>query len=500
MLDERCSGVLLHPTSLHNRFPIGDLGPAAYAFIDFLAQSGQRWWQMLPVGPPGDGHSPYHAMSAFAGSPLLISPEMLFEQAWLNRGDIEPLGRSSGNINYRRVWRWKMQWLKKAYVRFQGARDKKPQTALEAFIRAESSWLNDFALFFAICEKAGTTDWTRWNPELRARQPAALARAKTDLAEELGLHTFIQWQFALQWQALKAYAARKKIDLIGDLPMFVALQSVDVWAHPELFKLNADGKPTVVAGVPPDYFSKTGQLWGNPIYRWDVLQQQNYAWWIERLRMSFRRFDGLRLDHFIGFVRSYEVPAGNRTAQNGQYRPGPGAHFFDVVEKALGSAPFIAEDLGSVTPEVEALRDQFRFPGMRVLQFEIHPGKDTEAFKPDHNPVHCVVYTGTHDNDTIVGWYRKLPTKQREWLAQKLGGREREIHWALIRVGEDSKAQTAVVPMQDLLGLGSEARMNVPGQPWGNWRWRLKSNALDRRLAQRLRQLTRICGRDGSLA
>jgi len=450
VLTERTSGVLLHPTSLPTPYPLGS--SAAHDFIDFLAASGQRWWQMLPIGPPGDGRSPYQTLSSFAGNPLLLSPH-------------------------------------------QRPQDKKSLTAFDAFVQEESPWLDDYTLFSAIREKAGTADWTRWTPELRTRQPAALARVKKDLSDRISFHAFVQWQFALQWQELKSYCSRKGIGLIGDVPIFVAPHSADVWAHPDIFKLDDAGKPVVVAGVPPDYFSKTGQLWGNPVYRWDVLRRQGYGWWIERLRMGLRRFDVLRLDHFIGFVRAYEVPAGARTALNGQYRPGPGAAFFDAVRKSLGSVPFIAEDLGAVTPEVIVLRDQLGVPGMRVLQFEFEEGREAAAARPDRYAPNSVVYTGTHDNDTTAGWFRKLPVQRRKRVAEALKLSDQDIHWAMIRLALTSRARTAIIPMQDLLGLGTQARMNLPGTAKGNWRWRLSPGYLTPTLAQRLRQLTKISKR-----
>jgi 4-alpha-glucanotransferase len=495
-MNQRASGILLHPTSLSNAYPIGDLGPAPNAFVDFLVESGQRWWQMLPIGPTGGDNSPYQSPSAFAGNPLLISPDRLVEQGLLSRQEIGlPISGVAGNVNYPEAARWKMALLKKAFEHFEKDRHGGRQSEFDTFARAESFWLEDFSLFSAIQRKESTADWTRWEKELRTRQPDAVIRAQKHFTDEIRYHQFVQWQFSVQWKELMAYCASKGIGLIGDIPLFVAHQSADVWAHPELFKLNADGNPAVVAGVPPDYFSKTGQLWGLPVYCWEALQEQNYRWWIERLRTAFGRFDVNRLDHFIGFVRTYEVSAQARTAVNGQYQPGGGASFFKVISEALGSLPLIADDLGATSPEVVALLDQFQIPGTRVLQFEFGSDIQTKSEPPAPHPLKTVVYTGTHDNDTTAGWYRKLPGTQRKALQKKLGANNREIVWAMIREALASQANTAIIPAQDLLELGSEARMNFPGIAKGNWGWRLKDGALTQKLAQRLRSLTIECGR-----
>ncbi len=495
-MNQRASGILLHPTSLPNAYPIGDLGPAATAFVDFMVESGQRWWQMLPIGPTGGENSPYQSPSAFAGNPLLVSPDRLVEQGLLSRQEIGiPISGVAGNVNYPEAARWKMTLLKKAFEHFGEQKHFGRQSEFDDFSRAESYWLEDFSLFSAIQAKEGTADWTRWQPELRTRQPDAVIRAQKRLADDIRYHEFVQWQFSVQWKELKTYCASKGIQLIGDIPLFVTHHSADVWAHPELFKLNTDGNPAVVAGVPPDYFSKTGQLWGLPVYRWEALQAQNYRWWIERLRTAFGRFDVNRLDHFIGFVRTYEVSAQARTAVNGEYQPGGGASFFKAIREALGSLPLIADDLGATSPEVVTLLDQFQIPGTRVLQFEFGSELQTNSDPPAPHPLKTVVYTGTHDNDTTAGWYRKLPGTPRKALQKKLGANNREIVWAMIREALASQANTAIVPAQDLLELGSEARMNFPGIAKGNWGWRLKDGALTQKLAQRLRSLTIECGR-----
>jgi len=495
-MNQRAAGILLHPTSLFNPYPIGDLGPAATAFVDFLVESGQRWWQMLPISPAGRENSPYQSPSAFGGNPLLVSPDRLVEGGLLDRQDIElPISGGEGMVDYPTAARLKLGCLKRAFEHFERNRHGGRQSEFDAFARAEAFWLEDFSLFSAIQEKEGTSNWTRWNQELRTRQPAAVIRAQKYFADDIRYHEFVQWQFSVQWKELRTYCASKGIQLIGDIPLYVAHHSADVWAHPELFKLNTDGNPTVVAGVPPDYFSKTGQVWSVPVYRWEALQAQNYRWWIERLRTAFGRFDVNRLDHFIGFVRTYELSAQARTAVNGQYQPGGGATFFIAVREALGSLLLIADDLGATTPEVTALLDQLHIPGTRVLQFEFGSNLETHSVPPEQHPVKSVVYTGTHDNDTTAGWYRKLPGPQRKALQKKLGVNNREVVWAMIREALASQADTAIVPAQDLLELGSEARMNFPGIAKGNWQWRLKDGALTQKLAQRLRSITITYGR-----
>jgi 4-alpha-glucanotransferase len=495
-MNQRSSGILLHPSSLFNACPIGDLGPSANAFVDFLFNSGQRRWQMLPIGPTCADNSPYQSPSAFAGNPLLLSPDRFVEQGLISREEINlPTSEKAGSVNFPEAARWKTALLKKAFKHFGEQKHVGRQSEFDTFSREESYWLGDFSLFSAILESEGTADWTRWQPELRTRQPDAMTRAQKRFADDIRYHEFIQWQFSVQWKELKASCAAKGIRLIGDIPLFVAHQSADVWAHPELFKLNAAGNPTVVAGVPPDYFSKTGQLWGLPVYRWEALQAQNYRWWIERLRMAFSRFDANRLDHFIGFVRTYEVSAQAKTALQGKYLPGGGAAFFKAVREALGPMPFIADDLGDTTPEVVALLDQFQIPGTRVLQFEFGSELQNDTNRPAPHPLETVVYTGTHDNDTTAGWFKNLPNTQREVLQQMLGAKDGEIVWAMIRAALASPANTAIIPAQDLLELASQARMNLPGIAKGNWGWRLQAGMLTEKLTHRLRSLTMEYGR-----
>jgi len=480
-IDQRSSGVLLHLTSLYNPYALGDLGPQAHAFADFLSESGQRWWQMLPIGPTGQENSPYQSMSAFGGNPLLVSPDRLVERGFLERADA-----AQG---------FKSRFLKKAFENFGNRRNRPEQAELEEFIRAQSYWLEDFSLFLAIREKEETSDWTKWDQGLRIRNPDAIMRAQKYFADEIRYHKFVQWQFSAQFAELKAYCTSKGIGLIGDVPHFVSHQSADVWAHPGLFKLDAGGNPIVVAGVPPDYFSKTGQVWGNPVYCWEKMAAENYSWWVQRLQTAFSRFDANRLDHFIGFVRFYEVSAQAQTAVDGQYQIGPGASFLQAVRKVLGPVPLIADDLGVRTSEVEALMEQFQIPGSKVLQFEFGSKLDDNSELSKQHPVRSVVYTGTHDNDTTEGWYRKLPNPQQKALQRMLGVDSQDIVWAMIRDAFASRADLAIVPVQDLLDLPSEARMNFPGIVKGNWQWRLKKGELSQQLSQRLRSITLLAGR-----
>ena len=495
-MNQRASGILLHPTSLPNAYPSGDLGPTANRFVDFMFTSGQRRWQMLPIGPTGGENSPYQSPSAFAGNPLLLSPERLVEQGFLSRQEIEPpISGVSRDVNFPEAIHWKLAVLHNAFEHSENDNRANRRAEFETFLQSESYWLKDFSLFSAIAERKSNSNWTHWEMELRTRQSDAVLRAQKQFAHDMRYHEFVQWQFSVQWKELKAYCAAKAIQLIGDIPLFVAHQSADVWAHPELFELNADGSPTVVAGVPPDYFSKTGQLWGLPVYRWEALQAEHYRWWIERLLTASRRFDINRLDHFIGFVRTYEVPSQATTALHGQYQPGGGTSFFKAIRKALGALPLIADDLGETTHEVVALLDQFQIPGTRVLQFELDSLLQADSVPIAIHPQKSVIYTGTHDNDTTAGWYEKLPGSQREALRERLRADDQKIVWAMVREALASEADTAIVPAQDLLGLGSEARLNFPGIAKGNWGWRLEDGALNHELAVLLRRLTRECGR-----
>jgi 4-alpha-glucanotransferase len=503
----RASGILLHPTSLPSRFGIGDLGSAAYRFANFLASTGQRLWQMLPLGPTGYGNSPYQCLSVFAGNPLLISLERLVEDGFLEPADLEGAPSfSEYSIDYDAVFKFKVPLLKKSFSIFERKASLTERAQFDAFCAEKASWLADYSRFRALKEAHGLTAWSTWETDIKRRQADALKRWSEGLSHEIRFHQYQQYQFFRQWSELKKYCNDRGVRLIGDIPIFVALDSAEVWSHPELFYLDASGKPTVVAGVPPDYFSKTGQLWGNPLYRWDVMAKDGYAWWIERFRATRALVDIIRLDHFRGFEKYWEVPGTETTAINGRWVPGPGVELFEALQKELGVLPIIAEDLGTITPEVDALRDRLGFPGMRVLQFAFGSDHKADVHKPHNYPRNCVVYTGTHDNNTTVGWFRgddiEATTQSREereretQMALKyLGTDGHEINWDFIRLALMSVADAVIIPLPDILGLGGEARMNIPATTTGNWRWRFTFDMLTDEIKDRLRELTKLYGR-----
>jgi 4-alpha-glucanotransferase len=489
-LSERASGVLLHPTSLPGAHGCGDAGPEAHSFAEWLRGAGQRWWQMLPLGPVGYGNSPYSAHSAFAGSSLLISLDRLAEEGLLPLGALADKPRfPQGRVDYSAAQAWRERCLQIAFQAF-GKRTS-DHSSFEIFCAQSGDWLPDYALYAAIKRSRNGRGWTEWEPELRARDADALDRARHALRAEIEQQRFEQFLFARHWRGLKARCGELGVGLIGDVPIFVAHDSADVWAHRELFSLDPQGQPTVIAGVPPDYFSATGQRWGNPLYRWDVLEQTGFRWWIRRFAQMLERFDAVRLDHFIGFQRFWEIPAGEPTAQNGRWVPGPGAKLFEALRRAFGTLPLIAEDLGAVTPEVTALRDRFDLPGIKLLQFAFGTDPQAPTFLPHNYTRNSVAYTGTHDNDTTRGWFGKLAERERRAVLEYLGTSGREIHWEMIREVWHSVANLAIAPLQDLLGLGTEARMNLPGTSQGNWEWRFTEVEGQ----ERLRDLTRIYGR-----
>ncbi len=467
---QRAAGILLHPTSLPGPFGIGDLGPDAHRFIDLLADSGHRVWQMLPLGPPGYGNSPYSARSAFAGNAFLLSPALLADEGLIAPGELKSAPSfPAGHVDFSAVVAWKERLFRSAFHRFQ---DRDGRAELEAFTAANASWLPDYVLFMAL-RAHHPGGWHEWPRELVRREPAALAGAGAQLAEEVAYHTFLQSRFAQQWAALRIHAQDAGVRLFGDIPIFVADDSADVWAHQSLFELDARGRPLVVAGVPPDYFSATGQLWGNPVYRWDTLAATGYRWWIERFRRTFELVDMARIDHFRGFEATWQVPAGEETAERGAWVPGPGLELFRGVESELGRLAIVAEDLGLITEQVRILRDATGYPGMRVLQFAFE-GDPGHPFLPHNYVPNTVAYSGTHDNDTTRGWYASLETDGREKLARYLGcpvDGDRVVDH-IIRLAYQSVADLAVIPMQDVLDLGSAARMNTPAVPNGNWEWR----------------------------
>jgi 4-alpha-glucanotransferase len=498
----RASGVLLHVTSLPSPYGIGDVGPAAVAWIDRLHEAGQRWWQALPLGPTGYGDSPYQSLSSFAGNPLLISPDWLIEDGLLRANDCAGRSFPATAVDYDAVGRFKDGLLETAWRNFRdGARpDLRP--AFDQFGQAQAHWLDDYALFHALKGRYAGASYLEWPEELVRRTPAALERARRELASPVEQVRFVQFLLFHQGGRLRAHARAKGVRLIGDLPFFVSPDSSDVWAHPELFLLDAEHRPRVVAGVPPDYFSAQGQRWGNPIYDWGALAARGYGWCIDRVRALLAHVDAIRLDHFRGFAAAWHVPSDAPTAQSGRWVAGPGADFFGVLQKALGGLPFLAEDLGVITPDVSALRDGFHLPGTRVLQFAFD-GNPGNPHLPDSYVPNTVVYTGTHDNPTTRGWYEDLPDGERRNLwryARRLGGSSADASPALLRLAWSSVAALAMAPLQDVLNLGKGARMNQPGSAEGNWRWRCTEEMLSASAFEPLRDLTFASVRSGDSA
>ena len=493
MLGERSSGVLLHVTSLPGPHGCGDLGEQAVRFCDWLCAARQSWWQVLPTGPVGFFDSPYDGPSLFAGSSMLVSLPRLAEQGWLDVAAHEPdSALLSGPVDWTATRAFREARLREAFAAFERQASEAVRGDLESFCLEHEAWLSDWALFAALKKAMGGAPWHEWGTDLRQRDPSTLGRARMTLGGEIRFHRFVQWQFFRQVAALRAACAERGVGLIGDLPFYPAHDSSDVWAHQDLFQLDETGRPAAVAGVPPDYFTPEGQLWGNPLYHWEHLRERDYGWWLGRLRHGLATFDALRLDHFIGFERVWWVPAEARSAAEGRYVDGPGQDFLLAVSDALGKPPLIAEDLGAVTPAVEELRDRFDLPGMRVLQFAFADG--TRADRPYRYPKRCVVYTGTHDNDTAAGWFQSAGAEAAR-AKDYVDGDGRAPHWDLIRLAQMLPAETAIVPAQDLLGLGSEARMNVPGRSEGNWLFRLRDGQLDDALAERFARLTTLYGR-----
>lgn len=491
----RASGVLLHPTSLPGPHGSGDLGTDAYHFVDWLVSGGQRLWQVLPLAGIGPGNSPYMSTSAFAGNVLLIDLAELARQGWLDASDLSAKPwLDAAKVDFALMVPFRMQRLAKAAQRFAAAATAEQRRAFDDFKRAQQPWLADYALFMALCEANDWRDWCDWEPELVAREAGALADARARHAERVAFWEFCQWAFFRQWLLLKAYANGKGVEIIGDTPIFIAHQSAEVWANQRLFQLGADGRPTVVAGVPPDFFSATGQRWGNPLYRWREHAKDGYAWWVERVRRSFELVDIVRIDHFRGFAAHWEIPASEPTAERGAWVPGPGAALFKAITRALGPMPIIAEDLGVITPDVEALRKKFGFPGMRILQFAF-AGDASDRFLPHNHEPDTVVFTGTHDNDTVAGWWNVASDHERHFARGYLATDGHDMPWTMIRAAMASVADTAVHPMQDVLALPTECRMNYPGQASGWWGWRFQWSQVQPWHAGRLAELCRLYGR-----
>lgn len=492
---QRAAGILLHPTSLPGPFGIGDIGPAAFRWVDFLAETGCGLWQVLPLGPTGYGDSPYQCLSAFAGNPYLISPEVLLAEDLLHSDDlVDHPEFPDKEVDFGELIPWKLGVLDRSYLRFKNQASSALKKQYDSFIQSNEDWLEDFALFMAIKEAYGGGSWVDWPRPLRERQPIALQEAREKYIEAINRQKYRQFIFFRQWSSLRAYTESKGILIIGDIPIFVAHDSAEVWASPDLFYLDSDGNPTVVAGVPPDYFSETGQLWGNPLYRWDIQSANAYQWWLNRLRAVLTLVDIVRLDHFRGFAGYWEVPAEEKTAEKGRWVPGPGANFFQTVRDRLGDLPIIAEDLGYITPDVIDIRDRFNLPGMKIIQFAF-TGDPEEPFLPHNHIKNCVVYTGTHDNDTSKGWYLRVSEDEREFCRRYLNSDGNEIAWDIIRAAWSSVAIFALAPMQDFLELGNEARMNYPGNLGGNWTWRLGGEELTPTLEARIKEINYLYGR-----
>jgi 4-alpha-glucanotransferase len=492
---QRAAGVLLHPTSLPGDHGSGDLGADACRFVDWLARAGQTLWQILPLGPTGLGNSPYMSPSAFAGNALLIDLDELRQHGWLLDADLVPdTGFDPGRVDFGRVAPWRTVRLERAAARFAAGASAADLDAFAAFCRDQTSWLDDYTLFMALSDERPGTSWCDWDGGLARRDPAALRAARTRHASRTHFHAFCQWRFFEQWRRLKAHANARGIRIVGDAPIFIAHQSAEVWARPDLFELDARGAPTVVAGVPPDYFSATGQRWGNPLYRWRAHADEGYAWWTRRVRHGLALADILRIDHFRGFAQHWEIAAAEPTAVNGRWRDGPGESLFNAIERALGPLPIIAEDLGLITPDVAALRERLGFPGMLVLEFAFD-GKSDNLYLPHNHRDARVVYTGTHDNDTIVGWWQHASAAERAHASAYLGIDGTDIRTALMRTALASVADTAIIPMQDVLGLGSESRMNLPGQAEGHWEWRFEWSQLRDEHTAELAAMSSLYGR-----
>lgn len=481
----RSAGILLHPTSLPGNFGIGDLGPAAYKFVDFLEKSGQGLWQVFPLGPTGYGDSPYQCFSAFAGNPNLISPELLLKDGLLKKEDLQNTPEfGDGNINFGDVINFKKELLHKAHVNFLSSKKKSLLDSYEEFVKKEKEWLDDYSLFMASKDFHGGVLWTEWDKSIALRDDSKMSSWKKKLAEGVKYHKFVQFCFLTQWLNIKEYANKKSIQIVGDLPIFVAYDSADVWANKELFSVDKTGKLKTVAGVPPDYFSKTGQLWGNPLYNWQEMAKDDYLWWRNRIKSLLKIIDIIRIDHFRGFEAFWQIPGNAPTAQKGKWVKAPGKELFSSIEKHLGKVPILAEDLGVITPEVEDLRDTFNFPGMKILQFSFGATGE-KKFLPHNYIKNCVVYTGSHDNDTTRGFFEEAKKNGNKTDIYKFAqeylncyGNEGELVKAALKSVYSSVADTVIIPMQDLLNLGTEARMNFPGKLGGNWGWRLKEGDL----------------------
>ena len=497
-MNKRASGVLLHITSLPGKYGIGDFGPQAYRFADFLGKAKQSYWQILPLNPPQSriNISPYNCLSAFAGNTNLISPEILCKSGYIKKNDISTSDRFAENsLDSQKATSFRVKIFSKL---FESDKLKKERKSFEKFCVENKNWLDDYALFISLSKYFKTTDWSKWPKQIRDRKAAALKEISEILKSDCEKEKILQYIFFKQWFALKKYCNKLGIEIIGDMPIYVAYQSSDVWANPEIFKLDRCKKPAFKSGVPPDFFSKTGQLWGNPVYNWETIKKQNYKWWLERTKQNLKLYDIFRIDHFRGFAKYWQIPGKDKNAIHGKWIKGPGEDFFKALYKRFPSAQIIAEDLGLITPDVKELLKKLDLPGMKVLHFAFGDTSGKNTYQPHNYIENCIVYTGTHDNNTTLGWFRKdLSSKHKSVLFTYLGHKisNKDITWELIRMAMSSVAKTAIVPMQDLLNLDAEARMNHPAKTKGNWNWRLKQNQINNKLASQIAKITELFGR-----
>ncbi len=492
LLEKRRAGVLLHPTSLPGPFGAGDFGPDASRFVDWLCAAGQTLWQTLPLGPVGPGYSPYMGSSAFAGNPMLVAFEPLIERGWISADSLQT-SFDALQVDYPKVMAWRMQKLRDAHAGFLRLATPQDVSAMHTWVISQREWLDDYTLFMALDQAYQPAIWPEWPQPLARREPGAMDAARRLHAGELAFWQFVQWQFDVQWQALRNYAHGKQVLLVGDLPIFIAHHSADCWARPDLYLLDEGGQPSVVAGVPPDFFSSTGQRWGNPLYDWAAMRADGYRWWVARMQRQLALADIVRIDHFRGFVDYWEIPANEPTAIHGRWQPGPGDELFAVLKRELGELPIIAEDLGIITDEVRALRERTGFPGMRVLEFAF-AGDDSNSFLPHNHEANTVVYTGTHDNDTAQGWWASASPHERGFAGHYLQVEGDAVHWALVQAATNSVANLALYQFQDVLGLDGSHRMNTPGT-MGCWSWRFSWDWVGPQVAQQLLQITVVSGR-----
>jgi len=500
MFDKRKSGILAHPTSFPSPYGIGDLGAGAYEFVDFLIAAKQKLWQVLPLGPTGYGDSPYQSFSSFAGNHYLISPDMLLEQGLLSPDDLTGAAFDARKVDYGPVIEYKMALLKKAHTNFKANSTAADKSKLTKFCKRYSDWLNDYALFTALKDYHDGVPWTSWPKPLAARERKAIAALEDELQDAIEFTKFVQYIFYCQWGKLRTYANDAGITIIGDIPIFVSMDSADIWASPELFALDKSGKPSGVAGVPPDYFSETGQLWGNPLYKWDTHKKTGYAWWCRRVEATLELVDEVRIDHFRGFESYWAVPYDAETAIEGKWQKGPGKALFTALEKKLGQLPVIAEDLGIITPAVESLRTELNLPGMKVLHFAFNP-KDASAYLPHmYKDSRTIVYTGTHDNDTTIGWYESTSDAERDYLRRYMNVSGEDIAWDMIRLAFSTSGVYAIIPIQDVMSLDTDDRMNRPGTTDACWQFRYASDMLDSEYAAKLDYLASLFHRNQPIA